>query len=321
MRVRIGLWSVGALGFLWATPAAAEDPARTAGAEVSIWFRSSEGCPNGPGFLAKLTQRSTQARLAQVGDRIDFVVTLGSEQGVASGRLERQTDSGTVAIRDIHGSSCEVVAEALALTLALTAAPGAEEEPPPIIPVTLADSAPRADKPETLRIVLRRDRRRPRGDWEVGVLGLGLATDKTVALGVGPGVEFGLDRAPLDGPSVRVGGYFLHSVVDPNDVQFQLIAARLELCPLSDRSGDLVAKLCAGGDLGQARGSDDVPEAWLDLLVDARLLVLAGNQVAVGVDLGLGSALSHAELATGEHAPGGLHPLLWFGISGTFPVQ
>src|SRR5688572_33116234 len=122
MRVRAGLWSIAALGFGGA-PAAAAEPARTAGAEVSIWFRSSEGCPNGPGFLAKLAQRSTQARLAQVGDRIDFVVTLGSEEGVASGRLERQTDSGTVAIRDIHGPSCEVVPEALAFTLALTAAP------------------------------------------------------------------------------------------------------------------------------------------------------------------------------------------------------
>lgn len=219
MRVRAGLWSVVALGFLGEAPALAADAAPGAPGEVSIWFRSSEGCPNGSGFLAKLDQRSTQAR--EVGDRIDFVVTLGSEQGLASGRLERQTDRGTVAIRDIQGSSCEVVAEARALTLTLTAAPGSEEQPPPIIPVTLADAPPPEDEPERLRIVLHRAPRRPRADWELGVLGLGLATDKTVALGGGPGVEFGFDRSPMDGPSVRVGAFLLHSVVDPNDVELK----------------------------------------------------------------------------------------------------
>lgn len=92
-----------------------------------IWYRSSEGCPDGEAFLSRLARRAQGARLAQVNDRIDFVVTLGALEGRSSGKLERQTVGSTVAIREIETQSCEEAADVLALTLMLTLNPDSGE--------------------------------------------------------------------------------------------------------------------------------------------------------------------------------------------------
>src|SRR5690349_8010617 len=84
-----------------------------------IWYRSGEGCPDGAGFLERLAARGVQAKLAGVGDPIDFVVTLGTGAEGARGLLERQTKTGTVAIRRLDGGTCEEIADGLALSLSL----------------------------------------------------------------------------------------------------------------------------------------------------------------------------------------------------------
>src|SRR6188768_1830901 len=89
----------------------------------SVWYRASEACPNGAQFLDKLAESSRRARLAQAGDHIDFVVTLLADGKETVGRLERQTNSGTVAIRELRDETCERVADALALSLGLALAP------------------------------------------------------------------------------------------------------------------------------------------------------------------------------------------------------
>ena len=88
---------------------------------ASIWYRSAQGCPEADAFLSKLSARNVRSRLAQVGDTIDFVVTLGvGPDGRGRGVLERQTQTGTVAIRKVEDAGCEPIADALALTLALS---------------------------------------------------------------------------------------------------------------------------------------------------------------------------------------------------------
>src|SRR5688572_2169584 len=100
-------------------------------AEPSIWYRTGEGCPDGASFLERLDRRSVRARLAAVGDPVDFVVTLGTNADRSSGRLERQTSGGTIAIREVTDPSCEAVADALALSLALSLDPAVQEPPAP----------------------------------------------------------------------------------------------------------------------------------------------------------------------------------------------
>jgi hypothetical protein len=110
----------------------------------SIWYRSSEGCPDGSAFVARLHGSAEGARLATAGDRIDFVVTLGVKEGHAFGRLERQTSEGRVAIRELDASRCDEVADAIALTLTLTLAP----QTTPALGSSPTNSSPVAEAPE-----------------------------------------------------------------------------------------------------------------------------------------------------------------------------
>jgi hypothetical protein len=115
-----------ALALTLAAPAIA-DPKSPA-----VWYRASEACPNGPQFLAKLAENARGARLAQAGDHIDFVVTLVAAHDETVGRLERQTDSGVVAIRELRDATCEQVADALALSLGLALTPARSDADPAI---------------------------------------------------------------------------------------------------------------------------------------------------------------------------------------------
>lgn len=107
--------------FAWlvAVPCQAQTP------QAVVWYRSAEGCPDAPQFLARLGDRASLARVAQAGDYVDFVVTLTATEQGSSGRLERQTQSGTVAIQEIRDRECARVADALALSLALALDPAA----------------------------------------------------------------------------------------------------------------------------------------------------------------------------------------------------
>lgn len=105
------------IGMLWmpigcgvlalTTPVKAESPLTPA-----VWYRASAECPSGPEFLGKIADSRARTRLAQAGDHIDFVVTLLSANGETVGRLERQTDRGTVAMRELRDATCTQVANA-----------------------------------------------------------------------------------------------------------------------------------------------------------------------------------------------------------------
>lgn len=90
-----------------------------------VWYRASQECPSGSEFLSSLSGSGPRARLAQAGDHIDFVVTLQAANAETLGRLERQTQGGAVAIRELSDASCQRVADALALSLTLALQPGA----------------------------------------------------------------------------------------------------------------------------------------------------------------------------------------------------
>src|SRR3954468_10698753 len=123
---------IGALSAVVVWLAAASKPAQAQSAHTpAVWYRASAACPTGPEFLAKLAEGPERARLAEAGDHIDFVVTLLSASGETVGRLERQTNGGTVAIRELRDATCAQVANALALSLGLALEPEPSGVPPP----------------------------------------------------------------------------------------------------------------------------------------------------------------------------------------------
>lgn len=104
-----------------------------------VWYRAAGECPQGPEFIGQFLGRT---RLAEAGDHIDFVVTLLAANGETVGRLERQTESGTVAIRELRDPNCSRVADALALSLALSLEPGRARSAPAASAAPEAPTAP-----------------------------------------------------------------------------------------------------------------------------------------------------------------------------------
>lgn len=279
------------LGFSATQASAQESP-------ISIWYRSSEGCPDGSSFLSQLRELGQTARLAEVGDRIDFVVTLGSNESKSSGRVERQTQRGTIALRSVEDSSCEAVARALALTIELALDPDApkQEEQRHMLPEgsglaeteRAAESEPRADRqlaapasvppkmtapPEHGASTGFSRRGKSFAFGAQGFLATGLAPDPL------PGAALFAEAstsAPLSA-SARVSFLAAYRTSSPreSEVSFSLWGGRLEGCPLSFGSKLTIAP-CIGAELGALRavGLDQLGRAdagfWAALVGHAR---------------------------------------------------
>lgn len=295
--VRLAWWlrcTTLALGtWLWAGTGAARAP-------VIVWYRAAEGCPNGESFIARLSQHGLEGRIARIGDRIDFVVTLGRADHGSSATLERQTTRGTVALRELHAATCDAVADALALTLVVGTdpdAPAAESEPmldarrplesgaaapvgsapapseiasPPAATALVPGAhdegpAPRAPRtPRRREVVLR-----------VGAQGtLGSLLGGNPLWGGGAFAELGATR----GLRAAARGSFLVATADGPlpDVRLSLWAGRLEGCPIT-LGRALAVTPCAGLDAGMLRASSDAvgghaaSDAWFALWAIARL--------------------------------------------------
>jgi hypothetical protein len=280
---------------------------------VFIWYRSGGECPDGEAFLAKLSGKVDEARIAAAGDPIDFVVTLGSLGKRSNGRLERETSQGKVAIREIDSENCAEVAEALALSLALAIDPGekpADPEEPPI------DEKPRtAPAPITSSRDPKLDRapsrRSESASWWVGAQG---SVASAIAPSLLPGglvfVELERSRASvLPGSSLRVGamGRFGTVMTNVGDVRYRLVGGRIDACPLRIGSELLAVKPCAGFDLGQLRvegvehdsGLTDTA-LWAAAGMNGRFTWRAASALAFELDAGAFAPLTRYTLQTGD---------------------
>lgn len=284
-------------------------------AEPSIWYRTGEGCPDGVSFLARLENRGIRGHLAAVGDRVDFVVTLGTNGERSSGRLERQTSQGTIAIREVEDVRCEAVADALALTLALTFDPASHDPPetavaaeqpaaqsqagppPPsgatALPTAVAASEhSAAPSPPDHTSAPTEPGEQDSGEGqgagaEQGRVRLGAALaawdlfQGPLLLQAGPFAEveapasFVLPRASLR--LVLQGG--LRPDADAS-VQVWLAAARVEACPLALGRGSISVRPCAAFDAGVIGASAEAvadTALWSDVAAHARLMFELGR--------------------------------------------
>jgi hypothetical protein len=237
-------------------------PAPDASVPVSIWYRSSEGCPDGVAFLSRLEELRRNARLASVGDRVDFVVTLAAEASKSSGRLERQTERGTVAIRDVGASQCTEVAEALALSLDLALEPGSAApvagavKPPPLPEPSPAPTAatprlvPRApDVPDAVAPAA--------ADETLGYPPLRLGLHGMITSGLSAGLSGGASvflefGGTASEPSVRLSahGSYGAGTSDNGRLSTTLLAGRIEGCAFGWDGGAWSIGPCLGADAG-----------------------------------------------------------------------
>jgi hypothetical protein len=225
---------------------------------VWVWYRTSEGCPDGEAFVSRLSELGKTARLARVGDRVDFVVTLGSSSGESSGRLERQTRGGTVAIREYRDARCEQVAEALALTLDLALEPevaAAQAASSPESPGESAAAASLESGAETT------GESAARGAVKRATIALGAQASITtgVAPGAVPGgalfVEGHVGEAWLASWRGSLFGAYRQSAAQQREIEVLLLGGRVEACPLELRREPIAFSPCLGLDAGLLRAT------------------------------------------------------------------
>jgi len=274
------------------------DSGTPAAGPMSVWYRSSADCPDAAKFLERVKSRGTNAELAGVGDAVDFVVTVGTSNGTSAGRLERQTARGTIAIRELSAPSCEEVAEALALSLALSAqerssatpissAPEATPTPAPSPVAVPAPSAARTSPSETDE---RPQARNPSAvalsQWLLGAQGIfatGIAPN--AALGFGAFGEYQVSKQDFGGPSVRVSAIAARSDSETasGDLRASVITGRIDACPWALAGPSFRAAPCAAVELGPAflesrePGGKADTRLWVSGLGLVRLSWLAGR--------------------------------------------
>lgn len=244
---------------------AASGPVHAAAEPVRVWYRSSEGCPDGSAFLERLRAFGRSAVLAGVGDRVDFVVTVAHAGSQSSGRLERQSSERTVAIRDVSAATCAEVVEVLALSLDLAEQPA------------LAEPSAPAD------VVGSRAWLGAQGTLESGLARL-VFPGGAVFVDLRPGVERLRLRASLR------GAYRERDRDTPLNVL--LLASRLEGCWLWSLAAVGVGP-CAGVDIGLVRaesvGDNGLRDSgvWSSAAFHARALWGLGPALALEAQAGL----------------------------------
>jgi hypothetical protein len=270
-------------GWLAAVLVLAPATAKAEAQRVHIWYRHTEGCPDGSEFLARLQGLGREAALAQVGDRVDFVVSLALAPAHSSGRLERQSDGGTVAIRELTAPHCAEVAEGLALSLELALQPSAEAQPAqPGADVQAAASSPAESEagPPPERGTL----------WQVGVQG---SMETGLAGAALPGgalfAELGSASA---GPRGRLSLRATYGSGDA-DVQVTLLTSRAELCAAAWNTAQFSLGPCAGAELGVLDGDSSAPGGqhdrglWASGVGHARGAWRVGESLSVEAQLGV----------------------------------
>lgn len=274
-------WILTALAGLLAAPARAETPTQTL-----IWYRSAEGCPDGEGFLARLEARGVHGRLAQVGDPIDFVVTLGNDAQGARGMLERQTKTGTVAIRKVDGGTCDEVADGVALSLSLADVPAEHREAAAPVPPSAPPEEPRSAAvaldagPNAPPAASARGSRSAR--WAFGFQG---SVTSGMSPGLLPGGELFVAYAPgraglLVGSSLRLsgfGGARGSAISDAgHDYTLSVIGGRLGACPARLGSPGVHVSPCAAFEMG-ATGAGSSSAVWAAVRAGFRLELRLGE--------------------------------------------
>jgi len=236
--------------------------AQTNGTPIRLEYDAAESCPGPDAFVSRLRTRTGHFELAAVEPQATtYRVTLRSG-GESTGRVERREPSGEPIVQELHGRTCDEVADALALVIALAIDARTVDANPrtagPSPPPTVPSPAPTHREVPSYRAA---------GPMFAASTS---AISSTVGVGVsGPfvGPEAFLEAvlAPATGNrgislvlDARLGASFNWSMARDSfgDVaQFTRVSAVLDLCPLRLVSGRLVASACARGEAGALRAS------------------------------------------------------------------
>ncbi|MEO8183341.1 MAG: hypothetical protein ABI895_31290 [Deltaproteobacteria bacterium] len=251
-------------------------------AAVHIWYRSSQGCPDGDAFVRRLSELGRTAQLAQVGDAVDFLVSVSSGPEGSSGRLERQTQAGQLAIREMRAAGCEQITEGLALSLDLAI------DPRPAYEAT-------SERSSALRL----------GASGTLATGFSPAPLPGAALFVELAAQPAGASGRLEARVARGSGEGRAEV----EVEVSVLLARLEGCPVTGSLGPWRFQPCAAVDVGRvwASSSHRVGRSdagvWASASVLGRAVWQLEPRWALGVQAGAALPFVHYDLGPAEGSP------------------
>ncbi len=222
----------------------AQEPATEA---IRISYRASGACPDAPAFTARVRIRSTHLRLAQPGENartFDISLDDGSPASGTVGVVDGEQREG---VRRVRAETCEQVADAIALVVALAINPGgpsrssAESAAPDEGPRDVPSPTP---PPRTEIAAQRRwSERPPAGSAIFAGADFGLAGGVTPQMlaSVSPYVGWQSTAEGLVAPELRLA--LVRSVsaapVLNGEASFVWTAGRLDGCPVALRAAAL----------------------------------------------------------------------------------
>jgi hypothetical protein len=245
----------------WSHRAYAQSP----GEAIRLDYEASPGCPERSELLTAIHDRARRGWSA--ADDRSFRVRIDGADGGYRGRLEISRKGRVLSVREIRGSTCEVVGTAMAMFVAIALDPAqrsASSEPPPDEAAT-PTSPPRTitPAPRTQAAVLVQ---RPTPGWYWGT-GLDVASVLHPSVAWGGRVHAALVRfaaGALLAPELRLSwGWadFAESPARGGEATFRFETARAEGCALIGRA-PLVVSGCAGFEVGLLRATTrDLPRA------------------------------------------------------------
>lgn len=258
-------------------------------------YTAPPACPSEAVFAGELRQRTRRPWIAagRSSERT-FRIAITSSEGMFRGRLVTETPGGSNRSDEIADDKCADVVSALAVKTALAIDAG----PPRPLPPTfrLEPKNPLREDPRFMHppAVLRLDEREP--PWRI-TLGAQLTALGGVAPGVSTAVSLFADLSRIaegeEAATVRISVMRAQSflVFNQEIVTMELVASRLEGCPLHRRFGAFTFAPCFAVDTGVVEWEADPPSAvrqWLAVNVIGRAqvtlfgrLVLEGQVAAI----------------------------------------
>jgi hypothetical protein len=284
---------------------------------VRLLYQAPPSCPSRADFVAAVVARTSRASLdASEEAARTFVVDVQARQLTWTGRLVIRTKNGADSRREVTGSSCAEVVDALAFfsTLAidpsasLTPVPGAPTSASRASPVPPERRAPEVPSPWAAPPIgppAVHEHPRRSAAWQL-LLGSGgtvaVGVTRAVLVSAAPSVEVAYDGSGWFSPTLSLGlrwGRTGTQTTPSGAFTVAWTVVEIASCPLRARLGaELALRLCAIAEVGRLGAQPflvPLPRAqegdWSGLGGLARLEQLFAGRVVLWMEAGLVAAL------------------------------
>ncbi|OJY25585.1 MAG: hypothetical protein BGO98_33700 [Myxococcales bacterium 68-20] len=285
-----GFLIAGACSLLAARSAAGAEGAEPEPHDGLAYEAVGRGCPLESTYRAEARQRMPERTDRARTLRVKLSPVPRGFEGTVEAIEISAGRPHVVASRTVAGTTCEEVADATLLLVALGLLEARPPPAPPPAPAPAPEAAP--IEPAPVRPAVR-------PTFHVAGLALAASGFGPVAVGGGARLGVGLERRGLVRPELRLGVDVVGEAELRNAIgtaRRSLLAGRVDLCPLAFGTRPVLARICAAGAVGEVRVRGENVASPRD---EGRLYTAVGGLLRGHARLagGLGADLSVGVLA------------------------